>query len=85
MRGLCICIIPIRLAQTSSVCRPACAQGTIRVDVDIPPPFSMMPKGMLQSTANVALNATLGSILVRTRPGPGARLMEGWPIDLPQI
>jgi hypothetical protein len=46
--------------------------GHIDVLVDIPPPFSFMPRHVLQATGNTAMQTTLTSMLVRDSPGVGS-------------
>jgi hypothetical protein len=41
--------------------------GRIEVQIDIPPPFSFMPKPVLESAGNTALQGTLSILLVSGR------------------
>jgi hypothetical protein len=43
-------------------------RGHLSVKVDVPPPFSLMPRQVLETTGNTAMQTTLTLLLVRLTP-----------------
>ena len=55
--------------QSGSEAPQIASQGVISVDIDVPPPFNMLPKQAIEAVGNTALSACLQLIMVSA---PGA-------------